>query len=221
MRKIVGCVFQSIDGVMQAPGGPHEDPTGGFQFGGWQFAFPDEVTDAVIGRQCEPPYSMLLGRRTYDIFSSYWPFVEGEEADLGEAFTKAEKYVLTHSDKPLEWENSHRLADLDALATLRQGDGPELRIWGSSTIYPQLIRAGLLDRLILLTYPLVLGKGKRLFAEGTPPRTFSVRDHAVGPSGATITTLEPAGEVRVGASPAAPPNPREAKRQEMIAEGTW
>ncbi len=221
MRRIVGCVFQSLDGVMQAPGGPDEDPSGGFGLGGWQFAFADDVANAVIERQCAPPFALLLGRRTYDIFSSYWPFVEGEEAALGAAFTKAEKFVLTHSDGPLEWENSHRLSGVDAIKALKQGAGPELRIWGSSMLYPLLLDAGLLDSLILLTYPLVLGKGKRVFGEGTPARTFERRDHAFGPGGVSIATLESAGVVRTGASPPAPPNARESERQRKISEETW
>ena len=221
MRRIVGCVFQSLDGVMQAPGGPDEDPTGGFRFGGWQFAFPDEVAEAAIERQCAPPFAMLLGRRTYDIFASYWPYVEGEAAALGALFNKADKFVLTHSDRPLEWENSHRLSGVDAIKALKQGDGPELRIWGSSMLYPLLLEADLLDNLILLTYPLVLGKGKRVFGEGSPARTFNMRDHAFGPGGVSIATLEPAGEVRPGASPPAPPNARESERQRKISEGSW
>lgn len=221
MRRIVGCVFQSVDGVMQAPGGPSEDPTGDFQFGGWQFAFPDEVADEVIERQCTPPFAMLLGRRTYDIFASYWPFVAGEPAALGKLFTQADKYVLTRRDEPLAWKNSNRLADLEAVAALRQGNGPELRIWGSSTLYPQLLGAGLLDQMILLTYPLILGSGKRVFGTGTPPRTLAVRNQAAGPGGVAIAMLEPLGEVSVGASPAAPPNPRETERQNKIIEGTW
>ena len=221
MRRIVGCVFQSLDGVMQAPGGPDEDPTGGFRFGGWQFAFSDTAADSAIERQCTPPFAMLLGRRTYDIFASYWPYVEGKPASLGGLFTKADKFVLTHGTEPLEWENSHRLGGIDAIAALKDSDGPELRIWGSSSLYPLLLGAGLLDRLILLTYPLVLGKGKRLFADGTAPITFAVRDHAFGTGGVALATLDPAGEVRVGASPAAPPNPRESARQINISEGTW
>ena len=122
---------------------------------------------------------------------------------------------------PLGLHFGHRLSDIDAVAALRKGNGPELRIWGSSALYPLLLGAGLLDRLILLTYPLVLGKGKRLFAEGTPPQTFALRDHTTGPGGAAIATLDPVGEVRVGASPVAPPNPREMQRQRRIAEGSW
>jgi dihydrofolate reductase len=221
MRKIVGAVFQSLDGVMQAPGGAREDPTGGFTEGGWQMGFRDEVADAAVGRLIEPPYALLLGRRTYDIFAAYWPFETGEEAALGEAFTKADKYVLTRRDTPLEWENSHRLANLDELAELKKGDGPELRIWGSSTLYPPLLKAGLLDQLVTLTYPLTLGSGKRTFGEGTPHGAFRLVDHQVGPSGAVIAVLEPAGAIPDRPDNLPQPNAREEQRQAAMADGTW
>ena len=139
MRRIIGAVFQSLDGVMQAPGGPSEDPTGGFDQGGWQFKFPDPAADETIGPLLDGDYDLLLGRRTYDIFAAFWPYVEGDEAAIGQAFTRAGKYVLTRGDQPLEWENSHRLRSIGDVAALKAGDGPELRVWGSSTIYPELL----------------------------------------------------------------------------------
>lgn len=221
MRKVVGTVFQSLDGVMQAPGGEEEDPTGHFAHGGWQMGIDDAAASAAIDAMLAPPYALLLGRRTYDIFASYWPFVEGEEAALGKAFTQADKYVLTHRAEPLEWKNSHRLAGIDALAELKATDGPELRIWGSGAIYPALLDAGLLDSLTLLTYPLVLGQGKRTFRDDTPAGLLDLTAHDVGPAGVTITTFQPAGEIPKGSINRAPPNPREAKRQRQMAEGSW
>jgi dihydrofolate reductase len=221
MRKIVGAVFQTLDGVMQAPGGPSEDSTDGFTQGGWQMGFKDEDAGAAIGKFLDPSYALLLGRRTYDIFSSYWPFVEGEEAALGEAFTKADKYVLTHRDEPLEWENSHRLADIAALAAVKAGDGPELRIWGSGTLYPALIAAGLLDELTLFTYPLVVGGGKRTFRDDTPPGAMKLVDHQITPGGVIIATVRPDGPVKPGTANLAPPNPREEARQAAMADGRW
>ena len=221
MRRIVGMVFQSLDGVMQAPGGEEEDPTGGFAHGGWQMGIHDDVAEAAMNAMLAPPYALLLGRRTYDIFSSYWPFVQGEEAALGKAFTAADKYVLTHRDEPLEWENSHRLRDIDALAELKAGEGPEIRIWGSGAIYPALLERGLLDSLTLLTYPLVLGRGKRTFREDTPAGMLRLTAHEVGPAGVTITSFEPAGEIPEAPPNLPPPNPREAERQKRIAENAW
>jgi dihydrofolate reductase len=206
---------------MQAPGGPTEDPTGGFALGGWQMGFRDDVADAAVGKFLAPPFALLLGRRTYDIFASYWPYVEGEEAALGKAFTSADKYVLTHHDAPLEWDNSHRLPDMAALAKVKAGNGPDLRIWGSGTLYPALITAGLLDEITLFTYPLLLGSGKRTFRDGTPPRAMRLVDQQVGSNGVVITTLVPGGAVPSGAANAAPPNERERRRQQAIAEGTW
>ena len=161
-RKLTGAAFVSLDGVMQAPGGPTEDPTGGFDESGWVFRMDDDGINDTLGTLFGAPYDLLLGRRTYDIFAAYWPYVEGENAFMGESLTQAGKYVLTSSDAPLEWENSHRLSAIDEVPALKQSDGPDLLIQGSSTLYPQLLDAGLLDRLVLMTFPIVLGKGKRL-----------------------------------------------------------
>ncbi len=221
MRKIVGAVFQTLDGVMQAPGGHQEDPTGGFKLGGWQMGIKDEVAGAAIGKFLDPPYALLLGRRTYDIFASYWPYVEGEEAALGEAFTKADKYVLTHRDASLEWDNSHRLPDMAALAAVKAGHGPDLRIWGSGTLYPALIAAGLLDELTLFTYPVVLGTGKRTFRDGTPPGAMKLVEHQITPGGVIVATIKPDGPVKPGSANLAPTNAREQARQAAMAEGRW
>jgi dihydrofolate reductase len=222
-RKIVGTVFQTLDGVMQAPGGPSEDPTGGFEFGGWQFGFPDEEAGEAIGASLRPPYALLLGRRTYDIFASYWPYQESDDQNGGVArdFNAAEKFVMTHSDAPLEWSNSRRIASFDELTEIRDGDGPDLQVWGSSTLYSGLIERGLLDRLTLLTYPLVLGKGKRLFREGTPAATLRLESGSMTGRGTTVASFVPELGVKVGASPPVEPNASEQSRQRRIAEGTW
>jgi dihydrofolate reductase len=222
-RKIVGTVFQTLEGVMQAPGGPSEDPTGGFEFGGWQFGFPDEEAGEAIGASLQAPYALLLGRRTYDIFASYWPYQESDDENgpIARDFNAAEKFVMTHSDAPLEWPGSRRVAGFDALAEIRAGDGPDLQIWGSSTLYPGLIERGLLDRLTVLTYPLVLGKGKRLFGEGTPPATLRLESGRMTSHGTAVATFVPELGVAVGASPPVEANPSEERRQQRIAEGTW
>lgn len=223
MRRLIGAAFVSLDGVMQAPGGPNEDPSGGFTEGGWQFKFPDAAGDEAIGDLLSGEYDLLLGRRTYDIFAAYWPYVQGDQAALGKMFTRARKYVLTRRDQPLEWANSHRLGNIEDVAALKQGDGPELRIWGSSTIYPELLAAGLLDRLRLLIYPLTLGKGKRLFGEGTSAEAFKMVHHQVTPMGTVIADYEPTGAMPEGnfAGPEPATNPRETERQHRIAAGTW
>jgi dihydrofolate reductase len=222
-RKIVGTVFQTLDGVMQAPGGPSEDPTDGFEFGGWQFGFPDEEAGEAIGASLRPPYALLLGRRAYDIFSSYWPYQESddENGSIARDFNAAEKFVMTHSDAPLEWKNSRRVTGFDELAEIRRGDGPDLQIWGSSTLYPGLIERGLLDRLTLLTYPLVLGKGKRLFREGTPAATLRLETGKMTRLGTTVASFVPELGVAVGQSPPVEANASEERRQRRIEEGTW
>lgn len=221
MRRIIGGVFQSLDGVIQAPGGPSEDPTGGFRHGGWLPQFFDEEVGGAIDQLFARPYDLLLGRRTYDIFAGYWPYVEGESAEMGEAFTRAGKYVLTRGDQPLDWANSHRVGSIAALQDLKAEDGPDLLIQGSSTIYPQLLAAGLLDRLVLMTFPAVLGGGKRLFGEGTPAGALKLVDHKVTPSGAVIATYEPGGKIEANWAGPQVSSAREDERQRRMAEGTW
>ena len=222
-RRIIGSVFTSLDGVIQAPGGPREDITGGFDQGGWVFKVWDEGVTDVLGALFSGEYDLLLGRRTYEIFAAYWPYVEGEEAGMGEAFTRAGKYVLTHGDQPLEWANSHRLEGIGDVAELKRTDGPDLIIQGSGTIYPGLLAAGLVDRLTLLTYPIILGSGKGIFGEGTPAAMMKMIDHRVSDKGTIVATYEPG-----GALPPYPPSApqestsdREAERQRRMADGSW
>jgi len=222
-RKITGAAFVSLDGVMQAPGGPTEDPTGGFAEGGWVFKLWDEGVEETLGALFSGEYDLLLGRRTYDIFAAYWPYADGDNAPMGEAFDRAGKHVLTRGDQPLAWQNSHRLTGVGDVAALKATDGPDLIIQGSSTIYPALLAAGLVDRLILMTYPITLGSGKRLIGEGTPVDRLEMIDHAVTAKGTMIATYRPGGTL----PPYPPEGPipstseREAERQRKIAEGTW
>ena len=240
MRKIRGSAFVSLDGVLQAPGGPAEDPTGGFAHGGWLPQFFDEdvggAIDAFFGRD----YDLLLGRRTYDIFAAYWPYVGGEATGIGEvfdrtgkdegevaaiamgeAFTRADKYVLTRGTPDLGWSNSHRVGSMEELRSVKEGEGPDLLIQGSSTLYPALLAAGLLDRLTLMTFPVVLGRGKRWFGEGTPARGLRLVDHKVTRSGAVIATYEPAGEIEQGWAGPQSNSEREQARQRAMVEGRW
>lgn len=221
MRRITGAAFVSLDGVMQAPGGPEEDPTGGFALGGWLFDFFDEAVGERIDALFAGDFDLLLGRRTYDIFAAYWPFVGDDEGGIGARFDRAGKHVLTRGDQPLAWRNSHRLAGIDAVAALKRSDGPDLVIQGSSTLYPQLLAAGLIDRLVLMTFPLLLGSGKRLFGAGTLPRAMRMVEHRVSPGGAIVATYEPAGAVSPGSFPTIAPSAAERARRARIAEGGW
>ena len=224
MRRIIGAAFLSLDGVIQGPGGPDEDTTGGFAYNGWLPALWDDAVGETIDTILKEPMDLLLGRRTYDIFAAYWPYAEGESKPMGEMFDRIGKYVVTRGDHPLDWQNSHRVSSIEAIADLKRGDGPDLVIQGSGTLYPQLLDAGLLDRLTLMTFPVVLGCGKRLFSEGTPARTMTMVEQKVTPRGAVIATYEPGGPVKLGDMGQfndAKPSAREEHRQAAMADGRW
>jgi len=220
MRKLTGAVFISLDGVIQGPGGPSEDTTGGFRFSGWLPPVGDDAIDRKIGELFGRPFDLLLGRRTYEIFAGYWPYAPDEMAEIRDPFNKCKKYVVTHHDGPLEWQNSQGV-DIETLSKVKQGDGPDLVIQGSSTLYPQLLEAGLLDELTLMVSPVVLGGGKRLFGDGTPPRTLKMTNHQVSDAGSIIVTYKPAGPVEIGTYVTTPPSEREEERQAAMAEGSW
>ena len=221
MRRIIGAAFVSLDGVMQAPGGPSEDPTGGFAHGGWLPPVGDDAIQDKIGELFGRPFDLLLGRRTYDIFAGYWPYAPDEMAGIRDPFDACTKYVVTHRDAPLEWHNSERVSEIEALRDIKEADGPDLVIQGSSTLYPQLLAADLLDELILMISPIVLGEGKRLFGEGTPPRTLKMTDHHVSAAGSIIATYAPTGAVETGTYVTGEPSAREQARQAAMAEGRW
>ena len=221
MRKLTGAVFISIDGVLQAPDGPEEDPTGGFQKGGWVAPFWSEdmgpFEKVIMG-----DYDLLLGKRTYDIFSGYWPYNQDQE--IGALFQRINKYVLTHSDAPLSWENSQRIegaSTADAVAKLKQSEGRDLLIQGSSTLYPPLLSAGLIDRLMLITFPVLLGKGKSIFDGSEKPSGLKLADSFTTDKGVVISTYEPAGEVPTGSFETKQPSEQEVERREKMEAGTW
>ena len=220
MRKLTGAVFVSLDGVMQAPGGPEEDPTGGFRHGGWVAPFWSEdlgpFEELIMG-----DYDLLLAKRTYDIFSAYWPY--NQDDPIGAKFQRINKYVLTHSDEPLEWENSHRLSGetADAVAQLKRSEGRDLLIQGSSTLYVPLLAAGLIDRLMLMTFPVLLGDGKRILDGSQQPGTLRLADSFVTKTGVVLASYEPAGAVRTGSLETKPPSEAEIDRREKMAEGSW
>ena len=221
MRRIIGAAFVTLDGVMQGPGGPSEDPTGGFRFSGWLPPVGDDAIEDKIGELFGRPFDLLLGRRTYDIFAAYWPYAPDEMAGIRDPFNACTKYVVTHGTQPLEWDNSRRIDAIEDLRAIKQGDGPDLVIQGSSTLYPQLFEAGLLDELTLMISPVVLGQGKRIFGDGTPPRTLKMTGHRVSEGGNVIATYQPAGPVETGTYVTSPPSEREQVRQEAMADGSW
>lgn len=219
-RKIIGAAFLSLDGVMQGPGAPNEDTTGGFAYGGWWASYFDEDLGRKVGSWFDRPFALLLGRRTYDIFAAHWPFVPADDP-IATTFERIDKYVLTRSDMALDWQGSHRLNSIDAVAKLKATDGPDLLIQGSSTIYPQLLAHGLLDRLELMIAPVVLGTGKRLFGENTPPTSLRLVDHSLSSSGVAMATYEPVGEVRTGSFVTGVPSQQEIARRAKMESGSW
>ena len=219
MRKLTGAVFLSLDGVMQAPGGPEEDPTSDFRCGGWVSPLWDEMgpfEELIMG-----DYDLLLGKRTYDIFAGYWPY--NLDNPIGEKFQRIDKYVLTHSDEPLDWEHSHKLSGdtADAVAELKRSEGRDLLIQGSSTLYPALLSARLIDRLVLMTFPVVLGKGKRIFDGSETPGLMKLVDHNVSGTGVVLASYEPAGDVRTGTFATKEPSDAELERREKMEAGIW
>ena len=199
MRKVIVGAMVSMDGVMQAPGGPQEDPTGGFQFGGWVAPLGDDpVFGEALGKLFGEPFDLLLGRRTYDIFSAYWPYAEGGPSDdIANVFNRTTKYVATRKGVDLTWKGSVALRDAAKdVAKLKQENGPVLLTQGSTELVHALLAAGLVDEIHTFTFPLLLGKGKRLFSNDSQPRTFKLTHSAVSPNGLIAATYVRAGEVK-------------------------
>ena len=220
MRKLTGVVFVSLDGVMQAPGGPEEDPTSDFRFGGWVAPHWSENV-GPFEKLIDSDYDLLLGKRTYDIFAAYWPY--NQDIPVGATFKRINKYVVTHSDEPLEWENSHRLSGdiAEAVAELKRSEGRDLLIQGSSTLYVPLLAAGLIDRLMLMTFPVLLGAGKRIFDGSEKPGALKLVDSFVSDTGVVTTTYEPSGDVLTGSFETKPPSEAELDRREKMEAGEW
>lgn len=218
MRKVVVGAFVSMDGVMQAPGGPQEDPTGGFRFGGWvaPLADRDPVFGEEIGKLFGPPYDLLLGRRTYDIFAAHWPHAEGGPDDgIAKQFNRITKYVATRSDQPLGWQNSVRLHDAAKdVARLRKDDGPTLVTQGSTDLIETLLAHDLVDEIRMFTFPVLLGHGKKLFNDGACAHAYSLTHSRVSPSGLICATYARGGDVQTGSSAQDPPHPAEVARRE-------
>jgi dihydrofolate reductase len=219
MRKITGGVFQSLDGVIQAPGGPTEDPTKGFKMGGWSFNYWDTMMGDAMGSVFSSPFDLLLGRKTYEIFAAHWPFMTDDPT--GELFDRVNKYVVTSFKQPLSWQHSHILnGDISAaISALKASEGPDLLVQGSSELYPMLFNNRLLDRLFVLTFPVVLGGGKKLFAQGLLPFAMKLVDHKVSTTGVILSTYEPAGDIPLGTFERGEPSkPEMARRKRMKLE---
>jgi dihydrofolate reductase len=197
MRKLIVLTFMTLDGVVQAPGLPEEDPSGGFKFGGWTVPYYDEFLDNVMSEQMGHPFDLLLGRKTYDIFAAFWPQRTSETAA---ALNKATKYVVSHKPLKSDWKTSvHIGGDVAGeIRKVKSGNGAELQVHGSGYLIQTLLKNDLIDELWLKTFPVVLGTGKKLFADGTVPAGFSMEKTSVSPSGVVVANYKRAGEVKTG-----------------------
>jgi dihydrofolate reductase len=197
MREIVVFTMISLDGVMQAPGGPEEDQSEDFKYGGWTVPYADESFGPIFKKELSVSFDLLLGKKTYEIFASYWPKQTGM---VGDPFNKAKKYVVSANGVDLTWKESI-LVDGDVVAklkALKQEDGPVFHVWGSGKLIQTLLKNDLVDELRLRIYPITLGKGKRLFAEGTIPAAFKLINSKALPSGVILANYKRSGEVKTG-----------------------
>jgi dihydrofolate reductase len=193
MRKIIVIEMISLDGVMQAPGGPEEDASGGFKYGGWVAPYFDEASGKVMEKQMKPA-DLLLGRITFEIFASYWP----EHADNWPGINDVTKYVMSRTMKTSDWENTVFLKSLEDIEKLKNSKGSDIKVWGSGQLIQMLLKHDLVDELWLKIFPLTLGEGKKLFDEGTIPAAFTLIESSVTPSGVIIANYKRAGKVTTG-----------------------
>jgi dihydrofolate reductase len=198
MRKIIVLEFITLDGVMQAPGGPGEDVSGGFKYGGWSAPYADENSGKLMLQQMEPA-DLLLGRKTFEIFANYWP----EHAQFWPGIMDVNKYVLSGSLKqsdPLvtKWPNSNVLESLQDIQKLKKSEGADVKVWGSGELVQLLLKHDLVDELLLKIYPVILGCGKKLFADSAIPAAFTLTGSTVTPGGVIFANYKRAGEVKTG-----------------------
>lgn len=194
MRKIIVISMITLDGVMQAPGGPKEDTSGGFKYGGWTSSYGDEVGGKVVRKELSQTADYLLGRKTFEIWASYWP----EHADFWPGINEGTKYVLSSTMKKSGWRNSVFLQNLADIKKLKNSNGSDIQVWGSSELIQLLLKNDLVDELWLKIYPLTLGEGKKLFSGGAIPAAFTLTESLATPSGVIIASYKRAAEVKTG-----------------------
>ncbi|CAG5074736.1 putative protein YyaP [Dyadobacter sp. CECT 9623] len=198
MRKIITNTFMTLDGVMQAPGGPDEDTDSGFEYGGWSVTQWDHIMNDAMIEAMKNPYDLLLGRVTYEIFAAHWPLLKDDPtADM---FNRINKYVATDTLTNASWENTVLLNHdtIKQIKSLKSTNGIDLQVHGSSNLIQSLLQHGLIDQMNIWIYPLVIGKGKRLFGNGTVPSNFKLVSHAISTTGVIITSFEANGEIPIG-----------------------
>ena len=222
MRKLSVLTFVSLDGVMQAPGGPDEDPTGGFRHGGWVAPYFDDFLGKVMADQTGGDFDLLLGRKTYDVFAAHWPYADEKTDPFAARLNRAKKYVASRKAMKLDWENSVLLKGDVAgeIKRLKARDGPEIQVHGSGNLIQTLLKDDLVDEFRLKIFPLTLGKGKRLFADGTIPAGFTLRQSAVSPKGVIVATYARGGDVKTGSFEFENPTQAELARRARLRKET-
>jgi dihydrofolate reductase len=223
MRKLIVLSFITLDGVMQAPGGPEEDPTGGFKYGGWTVGYWDDFLGGVMDEQMAKPFDLLLGRKTYEIFAAYWPYVKSDDPDgpIAGKLKSAKKYVVSTTLEKLDWSNSTLVKGdiVQESKKLKQQDGPELQVHGSSNLIQTLLKHDLIDEFRLKIFPITLGIGKRLFGEGTIPAGLKLVDSKTSTTGVIVATYERSGLVKTGSFASNTPSEAELARRKRLKEG--
>jgi len=223
MRKLIVQSQITLDGIIQAPGGPEEDPTGGFKYGGWSAGYYDDFLGGVMSEQMAKPFDLLLGRKTYEIFAAYWPYVKSNSPDYETAgkLNSAKKYVASTTLEKLDWSNSTLIKGdiVQEIKKLKQQNGLELQVHGSSNLIQTLLKHDLVDEFRLKIFPITLGIGKRLFGEGTIPAGFKLIDNKNSTTGVIVATYERAGEVKTGSFALETPTEAELARRKRLKEG--
>jgi dihydrofolate reductase len=218
MRPLVVNTFVTLDGVMQAPGGPEEDPTGDFTHGGWSAGYWDEAMAARMGDLMGAPFDLLLGRKTYEIFAAHWPHVPDEPG--AEQLNSARKYVASRTLGKVEWNNSTLLEGdvADAVAKIKQEEGPEIQVHGSSDLIQTLLEHDAIDEFRLMIFPVILGTGKRIFGDGAAPTGLELADSAMSSTGVVMATYKRAGDIRYGSFALEEPTEEEHERRAGLAD---
>lgn len=219
MRRLIASTFVSLDGIMQAPGGPEEEPTGGFALGGWAFSYWDEAMDPSASGFDGKGRELVLGRRTYEIFEAYWPY-QPEGDPTAKTLNAAKKYVASRTLKTLDWNNSILLRGdvVSAVSTLKSQPGPDLQIIGSGNLIQTLQASSLIDEFNVWTFPVVLGRGKRLFGEAAKPCALRLVRSQVSATGVVMSTYVPHGDIQTGSFARAEPSEKELARRKKLAD---
>ncbi len=224
MRKIIANLFMTLDGVMQAPGGPEEDPTGGFKYGGWSVNYWDDMMVKIMDKFMAKPFDLLLGRKTYEIFAAHWPFVKNDPDKLNamaaDRLNSARKYVVSKTLDKADWENSTLIKGnvVEGIIKLKKENGPEIQVHGSSNLIQTLLKHDLIDEFLVWTFPLTVDKGKRLFGEGTIPAGFTLLDCKISTTGVIIAAYARNGEIKAGSVALENPTEAELARRKKLKE---